>query len=53
MHIFKKRKVNKDGKIIVDHGNNDIRIYRTPGDLVNMNIERVQEDRKQPDHRDK
>ena len=36
MNKFKKRKAIKEGKIIVDHGDNDIRIYRTPKDLINM-----------------
>lgn len=36
MNRFKKRKAIKEGKIIVDHGDNDIRIYRTPKDLINI-----------------
>lgn len=40
MNKFKKRKAIKEGKIIVDHGDNDIRIYRTPKDLINMGQER-------------
>lgn len=39
MNRFKKRKAIKEGKIIVDHGDNDIRIYRTPKDLINMGQE--------------
>ena len=39
MNKFKKRKAIKEGKIIVDHGDNDIRIYRTPKDLINMRQE--------------
>lgn len=39
MNRFKKRKAIKEGKIIVDHGDNDIRIYRTPKDLINIGQE--------------
>lgn len=39
MNKFKKRKAIKEGKIIVDHGDNDIRIYRTPKDLINIGQE--------------
>ncbi|MCR0567392.1 hypothetical protein MKC54_19045 [[Clostridium] innocuum] len=50
MNKFKKKKAIKEGKIIVDHGDNDIRIYRTSKDLINIgqdNEEKEKTNRKQ------
>lgn len=45
MNIFQKRKAIKEGKIIVDHGNNDIRVYQTPVGLVNIKQEGKEHDK--------
>lgn len=50
MNIFKKRKAIKEGKIIVDHGNNDIRIYQTPEGLTNIKQEEEEKEKIKREH---
>ena len=50
MNIFKKKKAIKKGKIIVDHGNNDIRIYQTSQGLVHMEIDKENKKDRKLDH---
>lgn len=45
MNIFQKRKSIKEGKIIVNHGNNDIRVYQRPAGLVNIKQEGKEHDK--------
>ena len=46
----KIQKAIKKGKIIVDHGNNDIRIYQTPQGLVHMEIDKENKKDRKLDH---
>lgn len=47
MFLFKKKKESKNDKIIVDHGHNDIRVYSVPGEMLNMQIKKDEEERKE------
>lgn len=46
MFPFKKKKASKSDKIIVDHGHNDIRVYSVPGEMLNMQIKKDEEENK-------
>lgn len=51
MNQFKKHKAHKEGQIIVEHGNDDIRIDRIPGNLIHLNQGEKMKENKSCEHK--
>lgn len=51
MNLFKKHKAHKEGQIILDHGNNDIRIDRIPGNLIHLKQGKKEQENKSCEHK--